>query len=362
MVFFMIPIAKPNIGEEEKKAVLDVLSSGMLAQGKKVAEFEGKFASYVGARYGVATSNGTTALHCMLLAAGIGPGDEVITSPFTFIASANSILYCGAKAVFVDIDEESYNIDPLLIEEKITDKTKAIMPVDLFGNPCDIHKILDVAKKNNLIVLQDSAQAHGAQVLGKKIGSFCTTSFSFYPTKNMTTGEGGIITTNDEQINNKARMLRDHGSKTKYYHDILGYNYRMTDICAAIGLEQLKKLEDFNNKRIENANYMTKKLSANNLVVTPRVRQGTRHVFHQYTIRVPDRDKVISALLDKKIGHFVYYPVPVNEQKVYQEQGYISDTPVASKVAKEVLSIPIHPLVSFEDIDKISGVILECLG
>lgn len=361
-MIFMIPIAKPNIGEEEKKAVLDVLSSGMLAQGKKVAEFEEKFALYVGAKYAIATNNGTTALHCMLLAHGIGPGDEVITSPFTFIASANAILYCGGKPVFVDIDEESYNIDPLLIEEKITDKTKAIMPVDLFGNPCDINKILEIAKKNNLVVLQDAAQAHGASVSGKKIGSFCTTSFSFYPTKNMTTGEGGIITTNDEQINDKARLIRDHGSKVRYYHDVLGYNYRMTDICAAIGIEQLKKIEGFNQKRIENASYMAQKLSDITFITTPKVRENTRHVFHQYTIRVPNRDKVISALLDNGIGHSVFYPVPVNEQKLYKEKGYISDTPVASKVAKEVLSIPIHPLVTNQDINKIAEVLTLCLN
>ena len=356
----MIPIAKPNIGEEEKRAVMDVLSSGMIAQGKKVLELEESFAKYVGVKYAIATNNGTTALHCALLAQGLKPGDEVITTPFTFIASANSILYCGAKPVFVDIEEKSYNIDPSLIQEKITDKTKAIMPVHLFGNPCDMYKILDIAKSNNLFVLEDAAQAHGAQISDKKVGSFSTGAFSFYPTKNMTTGEGGIITTDDKEVNEKARLIRDHGSKVRYYHDFLGYNYRMNDIGAAIGIEQLKKLEFFNKRRIENADYMTEKLSKIKSVIVPNIKENTRHVFHQYTIRVDNRDKLIASLLDAGIGHSIFYPVPINEQKIYRDMGYVNDTPIASKVSKQVLSLPIHPLVTAQDIDKIVDVISKC--
>ncbi len=358
----MIPIAKPNIGEEEKKAVLDVLSSGMIAQGKKVLELEEDFAKYVGVKHAIATNNGTTALHCALLAQGLKPGDEVITTPFTFISCANSILYCGAKPVFVDINEATYNIDPSLIEQKITDKTKAIMPVHLFGNPCDMHEILRIAKSNNLFILEDAAQAHGAMISDRKVGSFSSGVFSFYPTKNMTTGEGGMITTDDKEVNERARLIRDHGSKVRYYHDLVGYNYRMTDICAAIGIEQLKKLEFFNQRRIENANYITNKLSEIPSVITPNITENTRHVFHQYTIRVNQRDKLIASLLDAGIGHSIFYPVPINEQKVYRDLGYVNDTPVASKISKEVISLPVHPLVTRQDIDKIAQVISKCLS
>ena len=357
----MIPIAKPNIGEEEKKAVLEVLSSGMLVQGKKVLELEKQFAEYIGVRYAIATNNGTTALHTALQAHGIGPGDEVITSPFTFIASANSILYCGAKPVFVDINENTYNIDPFLIEEKITSKTRAILPVHLFGNPCDMDSILKIAQKHALFVIEDAAQAHGASICGKKVGSFGTGVFSFYATKNMTTGEGGMITTDEPLIALQARLIRDQGSKIRYYHDVLGYNYRMTDISAAIGIEQLKKLEYFNSRRIENAQFLTEKLSNISGIITPKTTKGAIHVFHQYTVRIKNRDMLAKFLSENEIGNSIFYPVPVNEQKLYNNMNYILDTPVASRVAKEVLSLPVHPLVTRDNINKITGVVLECL-
>ena len=244
-----INIASPKIGKEEIKAVTEVLKSGMLAQGPKVSEFEEKFARFIGVKYAIATSSGTTALEIALRAAGIGPDDEVITSPFTFIASANSILYTGARPVFADIVEQTFNLDPEKIEAKITKKTKAIMPVHLYGNACAMTKIMVIAKKRKLAIIEDACQAHGAEWGGKKVGSFgLAGAFSLYPTKNMTTGEGGMITTNSKEIYDKANLLRAHGSKIKYYHDILGYNYRMTDIEAAIGIEQQKKLNKFNNK------------------------------------------------------------------------------------------------------------------
>ena len=256
----MIPIAQPLMGEEEKRAVIAVLESGMLAQGPKVEEFEKAFAALWGVRHAVATSSGTTALHVALLAHGVGPGDEVITSPFTFISSANSILFVGARPVFVDIDESSFNIDPSLIEARITPRTRALLPVHLFGNPCDMEAIMAIAARHGLIVIEDAAQAHGASIQGRKVGSFGTGCFSFYPTKNMTTAEGGMVTTDDDQVAEKARLLRSHGMRKRYYHDFLGYNFRMTDLQAALGLAQLAKLEVFNEKRIANARYLTEHL------------------------------------------------------------------------------------------------------
>src|SRR3989344_6029468 len=260
-----IPISKPLIGSEESTAVVNVLKSGKLAQGEKVAEFEDAFAKYCGTKYAVATDNGTSALIVALTAAGIGPGDEVITTPFTFIATANAIIFTGARPVFVDINPETYNIDPPKIEGSITPRTKAILPVHLYGLMADMPTINSIAKNYELVVIEDAAQAHGASIDGKKAGSWgLAGTFSFYPTKNMTTGEGGMITTNDETLAKKARIFRNQGMEKRYYHDVIGYNFRMTDIAAVIGIEQLKKLEGFTKKRIANANYLTKKLSTMN--------------------------------------------------------------------------------------------------
>lgn len=356
----MIPIAKPQIGEEEKRAVLKVLESGMLAQGQKVLEFEEKFAQFVGAKYAVTTSSGTTALHLSLMAHGIGPGDEVITSPFSFIASANAILFVGAKPVFVDIEPDYFCIDPDRLEKKITRKTKAIIPVDLYGHPCQIKDIKSLTLDNG-VVIEDACQAHGAEIDGKRLGSFATTCFSFYPTKNMTTGEGGMVATNRKKIAEKVRLFREHGSKTRYYHDILGYNFRMTDIAAAIGIAQLKKLERFNRQRIKNAKYLTEKIESVDGIITPKVRKGCRHVFHQYTVRITpefgkSRDEVMEVLKKNEIGFGIYYPRPIHQQKLYKKLGYQDKLPVAEKMSKEVLSLPIHPGVTKKDLDKIATV------
>ena len=320
----MIHMARPQIGDEEKAAVIAVLESGQLAQGNVVAEFEQSFADYCGVTYGIATTNGTTALHVALLAHEIGPGDEVITVPFTFIASANSILYVGATPVFVDIDPDSYNIDVDRIEAAITPRTKAIMPVDLYGNPAEMSRIQEIAARHGLAIIEDAAQAHGAEENGKRMGSWGTGCFSFYPTKNITTGEGGMVTTSDDCIADRARLLRAHGMRVRYYHEMLGYNFRMTNIHAAIGLAQLPKLETFNQRRMANAAYLSEHLPKDKVKV-PVVRPGTRHVFHQYTVRVLpplDRDKVREQLAARGVGTEVYYPVPVHRQQLYQELGY----------------------------------------
>jgi len=356
----LIPISKPLIGEEEQEAVADVLASGHLAQGPNVAEFERAFADYLGVKYAVATSSGTTALHLALLAHGIGPGDEVITSPFTFIASANSVLFVGARPVFADIEEDGFNIDPALIEERITERTKAIMPVHLYGNPADMARIMGIAKRYGLLVIEDAAQAHGAMIGSRKVGTFGTGCFSFYATKNITCGEGGMITTNDDYVAGQARLLRQHGMRRRYYHEQLGYNFRMTDIQAAIGLAQLDKLEWFNQQRRSNAQYLDQHLKG---VVTPRERPGTRHVWHQYTIRVPsDRDAAAKRLRDAGVGTGIYYPVPVHQQKVYRELGYNGIFPVAEQRCEEVLSLPVHPALTQGDMSTIVSGVNELVG
>ena len=359
-----IPIARPVIGEEEADAVKEVLFSGRLAQGAKVEEFEEAFARYIGTKYAVAVSSGTAALHLALLAHGIGEGDEAITTPFTFIATANSILFTGAKPVFVDIDEKTFNIDPQLIEEKITPKTKAIIPVHLYGQPCEMDEITAVARRHGLAVIEDACQAHGAEYKGKKAGSFGTGCFSFYPTKNMTTGEGGIITADDPDVAKKAKMLRNHGQKERYHHVMLGFNLRMTDVAAAIGLCQLRKLDQFNEQRMRNAQSFTEALRNVKGLVAPYVSPNVKHVFHQYTIRVTDefgvaRDALRQELARRGIGTEVYYPLPIHRQPLYLELGYEEHLPRSEQTAGEVISLPVHPALEAQERAEILAAILE---
>jgi len=354
----MIPIAKPIIGEDEISAVEAVLKSGIIAQGRKVEEFEGAFAQFIGTKYAIAVNSGTAALHVALLAQGIREGDEVITSSFTFIANANSILFTGAKPVFADVEEETFNIAPDSIAEKITPRTKAIMPVHLYGQPCDMRRVMKIAQEHGLIVIEDACQAHGAEYEGERVGSFGTGCFSFYPTKNMTTGEGGMITTNDNDIAQKAKMIRSHGQIKRYLHEILGYNYRMTDIAAAIGLCQLGKLEEFNSKRIGNAQFLTERLNGIKGLIAPEVKPNVKHVFHQYTVRITrdfgiPRDELRQKLMDNDVGTEIYYPLPIHRQLLYQNLGYNDRLIESEKVAKEVLSLPVHPSLTKEDLENI---------
>jgi perosamine synthetase len=348
-----ISIAKPVIGPEEKQAVMDVLDSGMLAQGPRTKEFEESFAVMCGTKFAVATSSGTTALHLALLAHGIGEGDEVITSPFTFIASANSVLFTGARPVFVDIDPKTFNLDVTKIEKAITPRTKAILPVHLFGLCCDMDAILAIAEKHHLAIIEDACQSHGAEYRGKRAGAFGTGAFSLYATKNITTGEGGMVTTSDDAIAEKLRVLRQHGMRRRYYHDELGFNFRMTDIQAAIGVVQIKKLDQFNQKRIENAEYLSTNLKG---VETPYCPEGYKHVYHQYTIRMAagKRDALLAHLQSCGVGTGVFYPVPVHKQSFYmQEYGYDVHLPCAENAADEVVSLPVHPSLSAQDLEAI---------
>lgn len=349
----MILISKPLIGVEEQAAVQHVLASGMLAQGPRVAAFERAFADFIGVKHAIATSNGTTALHAALLAHGIGAGDEVITTPFSFIASVNSILYCGARPVFVDIDA-SFNIDALQIEAAITPRTRAIMPVHLYGQPADMATIAAIAQRHQLAIIEDACQAHGATYAGRNVGAFGTGCFSFYATKNMTTGEGGMITTDDDAIAQQVRQIISHGMKVRYYHDILGYNYRMTDVAAAIGIEQLQKLPAFNARRMENAQFYDRQLARVNGLRTPQQSPTRTHVYHQYTLRVTPsfglgRDALAEVLGQQGISTGIYYPVPVHQQAALRGLDLGGTFPVAERVASEVLAIPVHPGVTDQD-------------
>lgn len=347
----MIPISKPEIGKEEIAAVTGVLESGMLAQGEVVEEFEDKFAAYIGTDYAIATNSGTSALHTALAAQGIKEGDEVITTAFSFFATASCVLMQNATPVFVDIDPKTYNIDPALIEAKISDRTKAIIPVHLYGQPCEMREIRDIAKANNLAVIEDAAQAHGAEYKAKKVGAIGDIGvFSFYSTKNIITGEGGMITTDNEEIAERARLIRNHGQSRRYFHDCLGYNYRMTNIAAAIGLVQLKKIDTLSLRRMSNARYYGEQLNVKKPFVSPNV----KHVFHQYTIRVKDRDKFQAHLERKGVGYGIYYPVPLPSQPLFDSNELFE---VAELASKEVISIPVNPSLKRVDVEKVVKVV-----
>ncbi|MEA1893841.1 MAG: DegT/DnrJ/EryC1/StrS family aminotransferase [Euryarchaeota archaeon] len=380
----MIPIAKPMIGAEEVNAVAEAMESGGLAQGPRIQLFEERFADYIGVSHAVATSSGTAGLHVALLAHGIGAGDEVVTTPFSFIATANTVLFTGARPVFADIGED-YNIYPEGILHAITPKTKAVLPVHLYGCPAGMKAIREIAEDHNLTIIEDACQAHGATYDGKKVGSFGTGVFSFYPTKNMTTGEGGMITTDDPEIAKQARMLRDHGSSKRYVHDMLGYNLRMTDMGAAIGIVQLTKLNDFNSRRRVNAAHLTGELKHVPGITTPEDVLG--HVFHQYTVRVSGgdgimsrgrsvgmggvgdiggsgvgngmRDSLVAYLGERGIGTGIYYPIPIHRQPFYRKLGFQDGLLVSERFADEVLSLPVHPAVSGDDLDYIVETIKE---
>jgi dTDP-4-amino-4,6-dideoxygalactose transaminase len=331
----------------------------MIAQGPKVDEFELAFSEYTGCEYAAAVNSGTAALHIALLAYGIGKGDEVITTPFSFIATANSILYTGAKPIFADIEPDTFNIDPEKIQEKITPNTRAILPVHLYGHPADMKAIMEIAEDKKLIVVEDACQSHGAAFHGKKVGSFGTGAFSFYPTKNMTTSEGGMLTTNDKEIAEKAKMIRAHGSKVRYLHEMLGFNLRMTDIAAAIGLEQLKKLDKFTEARQRNAEMLSSGLKGLPGLVPSITKTGCTHVFHQYTVRAKKRDQLAAFLKEKEIGTGVHYPIPIHKQPVYKELGYKDSLPVSERAVEEVLSIPVHPALSRADVQTVIKAIKE---
>ena len=353
----MIPIARPQMGEEEKQRVWEAMDSGSLAQGPRVRELEEAFAAFIGVEHAVATSSGTTALHLALLGHDLGEGDEVITVPFTFIASATSILYTRARPVLVDIASDDFTLDVDQVEAAITPRTKAIMPVSLYGQPARMEEIADIADRHGLAVVEDAAQAHGAAIGKRRSGTWGAGVFSFYPTKNMTTGEGGIVTTGDAGLADRMRLLREHGMRVRYHHDVVGFNFRMTDLAAAIGLAQLPKLPGYNARRREIAARYDRELRG---VITPRERPGTTHVYHQYTIRVSQRDAFAERLKERGVGSAIYYPIPVHRQKPFIELGYGEQRfPVTERLTDEVLSIPVHPSLSDDEVATVIGAVNE---
>jgi len=350
-----ISVARPAIGQEEISAVTSVLESGMLASGDRVVEFEKKFADFCGSNHAVAINNGTAALHAALLAAGIGPGDEVIVPAFTFVATASAVAMCGAKPVFADVDEKTFNISPQQVTEKITPKTKAVIGVHLFGQPCDIEALQEICESKNLKFIEDAAQAHGALYKNARTGSFGHLAcFSFYATKNMITGEGGMVTTSDKAYNARLRLLINHGQSEKYLHTILGYNYRMTDIGAALGLVQLKKLEKLNLRRRKNAEFYNASLSVKGLSL-PFVGSARNHVYHQYVIRLTEefpmtRLAFIEYLKAKGIGSAIHYPIPLHRQPLFGLGNDPDPCPVSTSLAGSVLSLPVHPLLDQKEL------------
>ena len=345
-----IAIAKPTMQQDEKNKVWEVMESGALAQGATVAEFEQGFSEFINTKHAIATSNGTTALHIGLLAMGIRHEDEVITSPFSFMATVTSIIFTGGRPVFADIDPETWNIDPESVRKMITPKTKAIMPVQLYGQSADMDPLLEIAEEHDLTVIEDACQAHGAGYRGRMVGSMGTCgAFSFYPTKNMTTGEGGMITTNSDGLAETARLLRNHGQTTQYQHTLVGFNFRMTNIHAAIGVVQLGKIREFNRKRRENAAFLNQGLDGVEGITTPVVREGMDHVYHQYTLKARRRDEFREYLSARGISTGVYYPDVLYHYPAIKPY-YSGPCEQAEQATREVISLPVHPYLTSEEL------------
>ncbi len=347
-----IPIARPSLGPEEAEAVQAVLTSGIIAEGHVTRSFEHEFAAYCGVAHAVAINNGTAALHAALLAAGVGSGDEVIVPAFTFFATASSVSMTGAKPVFADVLRDTCCIDPDSVYDRITEKTKAIIGVHLYGQPCDAFLLREICSDRGLLFIEDAAQAHGASINGVKVGSIGDLAcFSFYATKNMATGEGGMVTTGSVDLHERLRRIINHGQSEKYIHTEIGYNYRMTDIAAAIGRVQLSKLNEFIRARQENATFFNEHIRVPG-IITPIVAPGRAHVWHQYVVLVTEdaplsREELIVYLKEQGIGSAIHYPVPLHRQPVFASIGADGGIacPVADELAEKVLSLPVHPSI-----------------
>lgn len=355
-----IPAAKPIVGDEERAAVDAVLVSGMLAQGAEVAEFEKEFSEVLlDGRASVAVNSGTSGLHLGLLAAGVGPGDEVIVPSFTFAATANSVALTGATPVFADIELDHYCLDISHVESLISGRTKAIMPVHLYGHPANMVAFRELADSRGIKLFEDAAQAHGAALNGRKVGTFGDFGmFSLYPTKNMTSGEGGMVSTGDATVERNLRLLRNQGMERQYENELVGFNARMTNLHAAIGRVQLTKVLGWTAQRRSNAQFLNDNLEG---VGTPAVAEGAEHVYHQYTIRISgDRDGFAAALKDEyNIGSGVYYPIPNHRLPSFNRT---EDLPNTELAAREVLSLPVHPSLDEEDLDRIVTAVNKLAG
>ena len=356
----MIDIAQPAVGPEEVARVRDVLESGHLADGPEVRAFEDEFSDFCDVDHGVATSNGTTALHAALHALGIGPGDYVLTTPFSFVASANAIRLVGATPVFADVDPDTYNLDPTAVEHRLETgpPVDAILTVHLYGLPSDVGPLRRLADEYDVPLVEDAAQAHGARYDGDPVGSFGDVAcFSFYPTKNMTTGEGGMVVTDRRDVADRAARFVNHGrAAAGYEHVEVGHNFRMTSLAAAIGRVQLDRLPTLVDLRRANAARLDDALSRAD-VLTPSVPPGFEHAYHQYTVRADDRTALADALATADVDSAVYYPTPIHEQPAYRHVDH--SAPVTERLADHVLSLPVHPGLSDADVDRIATAVLD---
>lgn len=367
----IIPINAPQIGDQEIERVIKVLKSGILtsrgASGSMVVSLEQAFARFVEAKHAVAVNSGTAALHLALLAAGVKQGDEVIVPSFTFVATAEAVVLCSAKPVFVDINPQSFNLDSEKLREAVSDRTKAVIPVDLYGLPADMQAINEIAKEYDLVVIEDAAQAHGAFYKGKPPGYFADmTCWSFYASKNMTTGEGGMITTNIDEYSENLRCMRSHGEKGEYVSFMLGHNYRMPEIEAAIGLAQLEKLPSFLEKRRRNAQRLSERLVMSERLTLPIEPDGYKHSWYLYTVRLrsnkrTERNKMVEELRKRGIGAAVYYGTPVHLMPYYRQfaRYKLLET---ERAAEQVFSLPVHPGVTLKQIDYIADSVIDVVG
>jgi len=353
-----------SMKDEIDAGILGVLESTAFILGPNVQAFEKEAADYLGVQHAISCANGTEALHLALLAAGIGPGDEVITSPFTFIATAEAIVYVGATPVFVDVEPDTYNIDPAKAEAAITDKTRAILPVHLFGQPADMKAIMAIADKHKLKVIEDCAQSFGASVDGQMTGGIGIAGcHSFFPSKNLGCyGDGGMITTNDDEVAAKLKQLRNHGSAERYHHDIIGYNSRLDELQAVILRSKLKRIEPFNQGRRRAAHQYSEGLAAINGTTPPHEDGKGVHVYHQYTLLSDRRDEIMKALQEAGIGCAVYYPIPLHQQKAFAATCQGLSLPVTEEITRRCLSLPIYPELTEEQVESVLGVIRGVMG
>jgi dTDP-4-amino-4,6-dideoxygalactose transaminase len=350
---------------EFNQAVQEVIESSAFAGGRFVTAFEDDFAAYCNTPYAIGVGSGTEALWLSLLACGVGSGDEVITVPSTFMATAEAITYCGARPVFVDVDERTYTMDPDALKDALTTRTKAIIPVHLFGQPADMDPILEFGRNHGLHVIEDACQAHGATYKGKRVGTFGDTAcFSFYPGKNLGAfGEAGAIVTSSAELDEKLRILRDHGQERKYFHSVIGWNCRMDGIQAAVLRIKLRQLEAANQRRRNHAAQYDAGLREFDCVVTPAQASYSRHVYHIYAIRVSNRDETVKRLADQGIATGIHYPVPVHLQEAYQSLGYTRGAfPVAESCADEFLSLPMYPELNYFQVEQVIEGVKEAVA
>lgn len=354
-----IPIAKVEFSDAEIKSAVEVLKSGRLSQGSRIEEFERAFAEKMGSKYAIAVSSGTAALHIAYLCV-LNAGDEVLVPSFSHISTASMVCFAGCKPIFCDIDPKTFTLSVEDVKKRLTKKTRGIVPVHLFGNACDIDEIGDFAKEHDLSIIWDAAQAHGTKYKGKDVGSFDDlVCYSFYATKNMTTGEGGMITTNNAGLAEKCRLLRSHWQTSKYYHPGLGLNYRMTEVEAAIGLEQLRRLEQFIEKRRANASYLTRGLAGIDGIVPPFIKDGVEHSYHQYTILVDvnklkcTRDEFAEALKKAGIGTGVHYPRPLHKQPAFEKMLGNIYLHTSEDICNRILSLPVYPQLEEGELSRI---------